>query len=104
MVFRISILVKEPDLVFDWTEKHVAATSLVRQLARSVNYNSWKAGAIISTCPADHPDAGWVVQIVVRHREVADYITSIWQPQVARCDFEVCGSEPDVSVGEPNGS
>lgn len=91
MVFRVSILVKDPDPVFEWTGQHVVPTSLVRQVAKGVNYESWKAGAIISICPADHPDFGWLVQTIVKHRETAEFILSTWKPQVDWCKLDVMG-------------
>jgi len=80
MVYRISILVKDPDPVFRWTEQNVPASSLIRQIAKGVNYEAVKDGAIISVCPENDPDFGWVVQTFVKDLEAANAIMaeSIW--------------------------
>jgi hypothetical protein len=92
MVFRVSILVKDPEPVFDWTNTNLAANTLVRQVAKGVNYEAMKRGAWISTCSDDSPEFGWMVQIVVKNREAADRIVSAWKPQVDRCDIVACGA------------
>jgi hypothetical protein len=84
-------LVKDPEPVFDWTSKNLASDTLVRQVAKGVNYEAMKGGAWISTCSADDPDFGWMVQIVVKNRETADRIVSAWKPQVDRCDIVAIG-------------
>jgi hypothetical protein len=88
MAFRIFILVRDPDEVFEWVAAAVPAQTLVRQIARSVNYESMKAGAMIATCPDDDPNLGWMVSIVVKDRETAEWIESVWKPQVDRCQME----------------
>jgi hypothetical protein len=92
MVFRVSILVRDPEPVFDWTIKNIAADTLVRQVAKGVGYEAMRAGAWIATCPADSPDHGWMVQIVVKNRETADRIVSAWKHQVDRCDIAAIGT------------
>jgi hypothetical protein len=86
MAFSESVLVKDPDPVFDWIETNVAAGDLIRKVARGVNYEAWKAGAIISVCPPDDPNFGWVVKIIVKNRETVDRIVSAWKARVDRCD------------------
>jgi hypothetical protein len=92
MVYRVNILVKDPDPVFAWAVEHIPSGILVRQVAKGVNYKSWKAGASFSVCPSDHPDFGWVVQIFVNDRETADRIISTWKPQTERCDLITIGA------------
>jgi hypothetical protein len=85
MVYQIDILVKDTDPIFDWIDKNVPAQRLVRYKAKGVNYEMVKAGAIISTCPASSPDFGWMVKIVVKDLETANFIVSTWKPLVDRC-------------------
>jgi hypothetical protein len=92
MVFRVTVFVKDPDAVFDWTRKNLAADTLVRQIAKGVNYVATKAGAVISTCSPDNPYFGWVVQIVVKNREAADRIVSVLKPQVDYCYLVAIGT------------
>jgi hypothetical protein len=92
MMGTTSIVVKDPEPVFDWTSKNLAADTMVRQVAKGVNYEAMKGGAWISTCSADNPDFGWMVQIVVKNRETADRIVSAWKRQVDRCDIMAIGT------------
>jgi hypothetical protein len=92
MVYRVHVLVRNPDPVFDWVSTNIPADALVRQKARGVNYENMKAGAIVATCPADDPDFGWLVQIVVKSREAADSIVSAWSARAGLCEMGPVGA------------
>jgi hypothetical protein len=92
MVFRVTVFVKDPDAVFDWTRKNLAADNLVRQIAKGVDYEVTKAGAFTSTCSPDNLGFGWVVQIVVKNRESANRIVSVLKPQVDHCYLVTIGT------------
>lgn len=92
MVFRVSILVRDPDPVFDWANENIGADTLVRQVAKGVNYEAMKEGAWIAACSSDDPDFGWMVHIVVMTRDTADRIVSEWKRQVDRCDLVAIGT------------
>jgi hypothetical protein len=84
MVFRVDILVRDPELVFDWTSRNTDAEIVVRQIAKGVDYEALKAGALIATCPAESANHGWLVKTVVKDRATAERMVSTWQPLAAR--------------------
>jgi hypothetical protein len=85
MVFRVEILVKDPEPVFEWTKNNVLASGLVRQIPESVNYEAVKARVCISICSPGHPHFGWLAQVFVKDLEIANVILSTWEPQVELC-------------------
>jgi hypothetical protein len=87
MVFRVDLLVRDPEPIFEWTRQHVEARSLVRQVAVGVDYEAMKAGAMIATCSRESPDHGWLIKTVFKDRPAAEKMVSAWQAIVARCNF-----------------
>jgi hypothetical protein len=93
MVFRVDILVRDPEPVFDWTRQSTEARNLVRQVAVGVNYEAMKAGAIVSTCSTESPDHGWFIKTIFKDRAAAEKMLSAWQPIVARCGLVIMGDK-----------
>jgi hypothetical protein len=109
MAFYVTLLVTgDPDPVFDWVRGNIPAGDVIRQIARSVNAEAIKRGAIFATCRENDPSHGWVVKIVVRSRESADRIVAFWKPRVERCeviDFDAAvPREPRTGVWTPSPS
>lgn len=85
MVFRVDILVRDPDPVFEWTRSNIHPADLVRQIAKAVNYEAIRAGAWISICPPDDPGCGWLVQVFVKDVLAANAIESTWKRKAGLC-------------------
>ena len=58
-VFRVDLVVENPDPVFDWLDENIAAGCLVRKMA----YQTVK---------------GWYMKVVFKRREDAESFNSYW--------------------------